>query len=57
MNIMDIYGLTQLVTEPTSSRVAKYTRTLMDLCLTNSPYEITNSGVIELASAIIVPFF
>ena len=35
LNIMDIYGLTQLITEPT--RVTQYSRTLIDLCLTNSP--------------------
>ena len=39
LNIMDIYGLTQLITEPT--RVAQYSRTLIDLCLA----KISNSGV------------
>ena len=45
LNIMDIYGLTQLITEPT--RVTQYSRTLIDLCLTNSPDKICNSGVVN----------
>ena len=43
---MDIYGLTQLITEPT--RVTQYSRTLIDLCLTNSPDKISNSGVVNI---------
>ena len=43
---MDIYGLTQLITEPT--RVTQYSRTLIDLCLTNSPDKICNSGVVNI---------
>ena len=35
LNIMDIYGLTQLITE--STRVTQYSHTLIDLCVTNSP--------------------
>ena len=46
LNIMDIYGLTQLITEPT--RVTQYSRTLIDLCLTNSPDKICNSGVVNI---------
>ena len=46
LNIMDIYGLTQLITEPT--RVTQYSRTLIDLCLTNSPDKISNSGVVDI---------
>ena len=46
LNIMDIYGLTQLITEPT--RVTQYSRTLIDLCLTNSPNKISNSGVVDI---------
>jgi len=33
--VMDIYGLTKLITEPT--RVTPDSHTLIDLCLTNSP--------------------
>ena len=46
LNIIDIYGLTQLVTEPT--RVTQYSSTLIDLCLTNSPDKISHSGVIDI---------
>ena len=42
LNIIDIYGLTQLITEPT--RVTQYSSTLIDLCLTNSPDKISKSG-------------
>ena len=44
--IIDIYGLTQLITEPT--RVTQYSSTLIDLCLTNSPDKISKSGVINI---------
>ena len=46
LNIMDIYGLTQLITEPT--RVTQYSRTLIDLCLTNPPDKISNSGIVDI---------
>ena len=46
LNIMDIYGLTQLITEPT--RVTQHSRTLIDLCLTKSPDKISNSGVVDI---------
>ena len=46
LNIIDIYGQTQLITEPT--RVTQYSRTLFDLCLTNSPDKISNSGVVNI---------
>ena len=36
-NIFDIYGLSQLITEPT----------LIDLCITNSPEKVLNSGGIH----------
>ena len=42
LNIIDIYGLTQLITE--STRVTQYSSTLIDLCLTNSPDKISKSG-------------
>ena len=45
LNIIDIYGLSQLITEPT--RVTQYSSTLIDLCLTNSPDKISKSGVIN----------
>ena len=46
LNIIDIYGLPQLITEPT--RVTQYSSTLIDLCLTNSPDKISKSGVINI---------
>ena len=46
INIFDIYGLSQLITEPT--RVTQNSKTLIDLCIMNSPDKITNSGVIHL---------
>ena len=45
-NIFDIYGLSQLITEPT--RVTPTSKTLIDLCIPNSPEKVTNSGVIHL---------
>ena len=42
LNIIDIYGLTQLITE--STRVTEYSSTLIDLWLTNSPDKISKSG-------------
>ena len=42
LNIVDIYGLTHLITEPV--RVTQYSSTLIDLCLTNSPDKISESG-------------
>ena len=45
-NIFDIYGLSQLITEPT--RVTLASKTLIDLCITNSPKKVSNSGAIHL---------
>ena len=45
-NIFDIFGLRQLITEPT--RVTPVSKTLIDLCITNSLEKVTNSGVIHL---------
>ena len=42
LNIIDIYGLTQLITE--SIRVTQYSSTLIYLWLTNSPDKISKSG-------------
>ena len=44
LNIIDIYGLTQLTTEPT--RVPQYSSTLIDLCVTNYPNKMSKSDVI-----------
>ena len=41
-NIFDIYGLSQLITEPT--RVTPVYKTVIDLCTSNSPEKVTNSG-------------
>ena len=46
LNIIDIYGLSQLITQPT--RVTQYSSTLIDLCLTNFPQNISKSGVINI---------
>ena len=47
LNIMDIYGLTQLITEPT--RVTQYSRTLIDLCLTNSPDKLASATTVSFS--------
>ena len=39
INIFDIYGLSQLITELT--RVTPDSKTLIDLCITNSPEKVT----------------
>ena len=44
--IFDVYGLTQLISEPT--RITPSSRTLIDLCVTNSPDKIPKSGVDHL---------
>ena len=46
LNIIDIYGLTQLITNLT--RVTQHSSTLIYLCLTNSPDKISKSGVINI---------
>ena len=43
-NIFDIYGLSQMISEPT--RITLTSRILIDLCITKSPEKIVNSGVI-----------
>ena len=45
-HLLNIYGLTHLIIERT--RVTQYSRTLIDLCLTNSPDKISNSGVVNI---------
>ena len=46
-NIFNVYSLSQLIREPT--RVTSVSNILIDLCITNSPEEVTKSGVIHLA--------
>ena len=46
INIFDIYGLTQLIREPT--RVTLVSSTLIDLYIKNSPEKVSKSGVIHL---------
>jgi len=45
-NIFDICGLSQLITEPT--RLSLVSKTLIDLCITNSQEKVSNSGVLHL---------
>ena len=45
-NILDIYGLSQLISEPT--RITPTSSTLIDLCITNSPEKIPKAGVVHL---------
>ena len=46
-DIFEIYGLKQLITDPT--RTTPFSSTLIDLCVTNAPSKITNAGIIELS--------
>ena len=46
-NILDIYGLSQLITaEPT--RITQVSNSLIDLCITNSPEKVSNFGVVHV---------
>ena len=45
LDIFDIYGLHQLISEPT--RITKTSKLLIDLCITNSQ-NVVNSGVFQL---------
>ena len=45
-NIFDIYGLSQLINEPTC--VTPVSKTLILLCITDFPGKVTNSVVIHL---------
>ena len=45
-NILDIYGLSQLITEPT--RITQVSKSLIDLCITNSPEKVSNFGVVHV---------
>ena len=46
LNLMDIYGLTQLITEP--NRVTQYSCIFIDFCLTNCSDKISNSEVVGI---------
>jgi hypothetical protein len=46
-DILDIYGIEQLINE--STRITATTSTLTDLCLTNTPSNVAKSGVIHLS--------
>jgi hypothetical protein len=41
LNILNTYGLTQLISEPT--RITPVSQTLIDLCITNYPEKVTFS--------------
>ncbi len=44
--ILDIYGIKQLINEPT--RIMSSSRTLIDLCLINTPSHVVHAGVLSL---------
>ena len=46
-DIFEIFGSKQLIVDPT--RTTPYSSTLIDLCVTNAPSKIVNSGTIELS--------
>ena len=46
INACEIFGLSQLITEPT--RVTAPSQSLIDLCITNTPDKIVRSGVMPL---------
>ena len=46
INVCEIFGLSQLITEPT--RVTALSQSLIDLCITNTPDKIVRSGVMPL---------
>ena len=46
LNILAIYNMTQLITEPT--RITNTTQSLIDLCITNTPDKIRASGVLSI---------
>jgi hypothetical protein len=45
--ILDIYGIKQLINEPT--RITLSSRTLIDLCLINTPSHVVDAGVVYLS--------
>ena len=46
ISVCEIFGLSQLITEPT--RVTALSQSLIDLCITNTPDKIVTSGVMPL---------
>ena len=46
INVCEVFGLRQLITEPT--RVTAQSQSLIDLCITNTPDKIVRSGVLPL---------
>jgi len=46
INACEIFGLSQLITEPT--RVTAHSQSLTDLCVSNTPDKIVRSGVMPL---------
>ena len=48
INVCEIFGLCQLITEPT--RVTAQSQSLIDLCITNTPNKIVRSGVMPLTT-------
>ena len=46
-DIFEVSGLSQLIVDPT--RTTPYSSPLIDLCVTNAPSKIKNSGRIELS--------
>ena len=46
INSFDIYDHSQLITEPT--RITQVSKSLIDLCITNSPEKVSNFGVVHL---------
>ncbi len=45
--ILDIYGIKQLINEPT--RITSSSRTLIDLCLINTPSHVVDAGILSLS--------
>ena len=54
-NILDIYGLSQLITEPTL--ITQVSKSLIDLCIANSPEKVSNFGVVHLGISDHSPVF
>ena len=46
-DIFEVFAQSQLIVDPT--RTTSYSSTLIDLCVTNAPSKIINSGTIELS--------
>ena len=46
MDIMDVYQLKQIITEPT--RITNYSQSLIDVFITNNPHKVNTSGVVRI---------